>query len=141
MLYKVLMALVEVDLGIRSALLPPITQVIIVDHQSFYSYGDIRIGHRSPNRKSSAYNHGGINIYHPSFPQEAIPRGVYEENLHQNHPYCYYPSIPTHPHPSMPQHPHCIIPPHIYPRIPPHQVFLCPYWTSSPRYETYAVPY
>ena len=108
---------------------------------SFYNYGDKRSGHRSHTIQFSAYNYGAINISHPRFPQEAISRGVYVKNLHQNHPYYYYPSIPINPHPSMIPHSHHNIPPHIYPSIPPHQVFLCPYFTSTPMYAPYVVPH
>ena len=62
----------------------------------FYSYGDNRNGHSYHTRSFSSYNHGGLNISYPSFPQEYIPGGVHVENLHQNNPYRYYPIIPTH---------------------------------------------
>ena len=74
MLDKVLMVLVEVDLGLIPSLLPPIIKVIMVDF--FCSYGDNRSVHRSHTRQFSAYNHGGIYISHPRFPKEDIPRGV-----------------------------------------------------------------
>ena len=51
-----------------------------VDHggsSGFYSYGDNRGRNRSYTSKFSAYNNGGINIAHPRFPQEDIPRGVH----------------------------------------------------------------
>ena len=74
-----------------------------------------------------SYNHGGINILHPRFTQEAIQRDVHGENLHQNHPYNFYQGLPTHPNPIMQPHPHHHIRPHIYPIIPSNQVCLCPY--------------
>ena len=40
--------------------------------------------HRSQTRYFPAYKHGGLNISHPRFPQEDIPRGVPGENIHQN---------------------------------------------------------
>ena len=45
----------------------------------FYSYGDNRSGHMYHTSQFSAYNHGGINISHPRFPQEGIPRCVHGE--------------------------------------------------------------
>ena len=83
MLEKVLMTLGEVDLGIGQALLPPIIQAILVDHQ-VYSCGNNRSRHISHTSQFYAYNHGGINIAHPRFPQGDIPSDVYGENLHQN---------------------------------------------------------
>ena len=41
---KVLMAMVESDLGLRTDLLPTIIQVFLIDHQG-YSYGHDKIGH------------------------------------------------------------------------------------------------
>ena len=43
----------------------------------FHSYSDNRIWHRYHTSQSYAYNHGGINITHLRFPQEAMPRGVH----------------------------------------------------------------
>ena len=86
------------------------------------------------------YNYGVLNIVHPRFPQEAIPRGVHGENIHQNHPYCYYTNMTTHHHTRIPPHPNHHIPPPIYPSITPHQVCLCPYYTSNPMYAPYIVP-
>ena len=86
-----------------------------------------------------ANNHGGLNISHLRFTQTYIPRGVHGENLHKNHPYYSYPSIPTHPHTSMPPHTNHHMPPHIYPSITPHQFCLCPYCTSTTIYVTYVV--
>ena len=107
----------------------------------FYSYGDNRSGYRSHTSQFYEYNHGGINISYPRFPQEDIPRGVHGENLHQNHPYYSYPGIPTHPNTSIPQHPHHKIPPHLYPSITPHQVFMRPYFTYTPIFAPYLVPH
>ena len=69
----------EVDIGLRTVLLPSIMNVILVRHQ-FYSYGNDRSGHRSQKNQCSSYNHGGLNIDHPRFTQESIPSGVQEEN-------------------------------------------------------------
>ena len=85
-----------------------------------YSYGENIIGHRSHTRQSSAFNHGEINILHTRFPQEAIPRVMHGEKIHQNHSYYSYPSMTTHPHKIMPLHPPHNMPPHLYPIIPPH---------------------
>ena len=68
-----------------------------------------------------------------------IPRGVHGENLHQNHPYYYYTSMPTHPNQRMPPHPNHNMPLHFYSKITPHQVCLCPYCTSNPIYAPYLV--
>ena len=68
-------------------------------------------------------------------------QGVCRKNLHQNHPYYYYPSMQTHPNTRMSPHPHQNMPPHIYPIIPPHQVCLHPYCTSTPMYVPYVVPH
>ena len=107
----------------------------------FYRYGDNISGLSYHTRQFSPYIHGGLNIAHPKFPQEAIPRGVHRENIHQNHPYYSCPSMPTHPHQSMSPHPHHNMPPHIYQIIVPHQVVLCPYFTSTPMYTPYLVPH
>ena len=64
---------------------------------------------------------------------------MHGENLHQNHTYYSYPTIPTHPHPIMPLNPHHSMPPHLYQSITPHQ-FFCPYCTSTPKYEHNMVP-
>ena len=89
----------------------------------FYSYDDNISGNRSHTSQFSTNNHGVLIIFHPRFPQEAIPMGVPGENIHQNNSYYYYPSMPTHHHQSMPPHPHHNMTPHIYPSIPLHQVF------------------
>ena len=69
------MALGEVDLGIKPALLPPIIQVIMVDHLVFIVMVRTEVYiYITPD--FFAYDHGGINISHPRFPQEDIPRGV-----------------------------------------------------------------
>ena len=94
-----------------------------VDHgrsSGFYSYDDNRIGSWSHTSQFSTYNHGGLNICHPRFPREDVPMGVHGENLHQNNPYYYYPTMPTYPNPSIPPHPHHHMPHHLYPRISPH---------------------
>ena len=89
----------------------------------FYSYGDNISIHRYHTIQLSEYNHGGLNITYPRFPQENIPRGVQRENLHKNRPYYSYLSMPAHPHPSMPSH--------LYPSIPPHATtYSSPYATS-----------
>ena len=93
----------------------------------FYIHGDNRSGHGSQTIQFYSYNHGVLNISHPSFTQEAIPRGVKGENIHQNHPYYYYTIIPTHPHSSIPKHHHKQITLHLYPIITPHKIGLCPY--------------
>ena len=82
-----------------------------------------------------------MNIAHPRYPQKSIPRGVHGENIQQNYPYHYYPSMPTQPHPSMGAHPHQHMPLTIYPIIAPHQLCLCPYFTSNTTYASYLVPY
>ena len=107
----------------------------------FHSFGYTISGNRYQTRQFSAYNHSGLNIAHPSFTQEDIPRGVHGENLHQNHPYYYYTSMPTHPNQRMPPHPNHNMPLHFYSKITPHQVFLCPYCTSNPIYSPYVVPH
>ena len=108
----------------------------------FYSYGDNRSGHRFHTSEFSAYNHDGLNIEHPRFPQEAIPRGVHGVNIHQNYPYYYYySSMATDPNQSMPPHPHHNMPPNIYSSIPSHHVCLCIYFTFTPTDSTYVVPH
>ena len=72
----------------------------------FYIYVDNRSGHMSHISQFSPYYYGGLNISHPRFLQEAIPRGVHGKKFHQNHPYSCYPSMPTHPHQSMSPHSH-----------------------------------
>ena len=62
------------------------------------------------------------------------------ENIHKNHPYYSYPSMPTHPNQSMQTHLHHNMQPHIYPSIPPHQVCLCPYCTSTTTYVPHVFP-
>ena len=107
----------------------------------FYSYGNYRSRHRSHTRKYSSYNHGELNIGHPRFPQEAVPRGLQGENWHQNHPYYSYPSISLYPNPSMPQHIYHNIPPHTYTSIPPQPNFLWPFFFSTPICEPYVFPH
>ena len=46
---------------------------------NFYSYGDNRSGDRSHTSQFSAYDHVGLNISHPRFPQISIPRGLHGE--------------------------------------------------------------
>ena len=89
----------------------------------FYSYGNIRSGNWSHNRLFSAYNHGGLKFSHRKLPKEAITRGVNRENLHQNHIYFYYPSMPTDPHQSMPPHLHHNMPHHLFPSISTNHIF------------------
>ena len=140
MLDKVLIVLGEVYLGLRSDLLPPIIQAILVDHQVFIVMviTEVDIGITPDN--CSTYNHDEVNISHLRCPQEDIRRGVHGESLHQNRTYYSYTSMPTHPHTIMPQYPHHKIPPHLYPSIPPHKVFLFTYYTYTPMYSSYSVP-
>ena len=58
----------------------------------FYSYGDNISGHRHHLIQFSAYNHGGLNIAHPRFPQKYIIEDVHGENSHPNNLYYFYPS-------------------------------------------------
>ena len=113
------MVLVEVYLGLRKALIRPIIQVILVYHQVFIVMVILGVD-RGLSHANFSYNHGVLNILHPRFPQEAIQRGAQGENLHQNHPYYYHPSMLPHPKPIRTKHPNHNKPPHIYPSIPPH---------------------
>ena len=95
MLDKVLMTMLEVDIGLRPS---PSPSHYSSDHgrsYGFYSYNENRSVHRSQTSHLSAYNHGGLSISHQSFTQEALPRGVHGVNIHQNHPYYSYPRMPT----------------------------------------------
>ena len=77
MLDKVLMELVEADLGLIPAPPLPIIQVVLVDYQVFILTVDNISVHRYHTSHFSAYNHFGINISHPRYTQEFIPRGVH----------------------------------------------------------------
>ena len=66
---------------------------------------------------------------------------MHGENIHKNHPYCCYPSMPTHPHQIMPPYHYHNIPPYPYPIIPPNQVCLCTYCTSTSTCSPFLVPH
>ena len=118
------MDLEEVYLGLGLAFLPPLIQNILLDHRVSMIMVITEVDIGLTLAIFFAYNHRGINFSHPRFPQEAITKGVQGENIHQNHPYYYYPIMPTHLNPRMPQNPHHKIPPHLYPSIPPHHIFV-----------------
>ena len=97
----------------------------------FYINSHKRSVHRSQISQFSSYNHGGLYIFHPSSPQEAILRGVKGYFPHQNHPYYSYTIMPPHPHKNIPPRP--------YTSMPPHPIFYLLYCTSTPMYVPYVV--
>ena len=133
------MNLVEVDIDIVPSLLPLIIQAIMVYHLVFIVMVIRSLGIGLTPASFAAYNHGGINISHPIFPQEYIPRGVHGENIHQTHPCYSYPNMTTHPHRSMTPHPNHNMPPHLYPSVLPHRFFVYPYFNYTPAYAPYVV--
>ena len=69
---KILMVIGDVDICLRSAILPPIIQLRFLVLSFF---GDERVVDRSYTIHLHSHNHGGQYRSQPRFPQDDFPRG------------------------------------------------------------------
>ena len=123
--------MLEVGIGIRPASFPPIIWVALIDHWVFIVMvkTEVEIGLRPAD-----FLH--IIIVRYTFTTQGFPRsyskGVQGENLHQNHLYYSFTSIPPHAHHNMTPYP--------YPSMPQHSYFFAIIFHFYPPVCTLCIP-